>query len=40
MTIRDDLIKQDVIYLEKFVDPTFKKYLFINEEDPEFENLG
>lgn len=40
MTIRDDLVKQDVIYLEKFVEPTYKKYVFIDEKDPEFEYLG
>jgi hypothetical protein len=40
MTVRDELIKQDVIYLEKFVDPTFKKFLFLGEGDPNFSELG
>lgn len=40
MTIRDDQIKQDVIYLEKFVDSTFLKNVFLAEDDPQFKEQG
>jgi hypothetical protein len=33
-------MKQDVIYLEKFVDPTYTKLIFIDEEDPNFKEQG
>jgi hypothetical protein len=36
MTIRDERIKEDYVYIEKFVHSTYKQHVFIHEEDEKF----
>lgn len=40
MTVREDKIKEDFVYIEKFKQSTFQSKVFMDEKDPNYGEHG